>query len=177
VLLAGSASEGASGGGEANMGKRGIVFLTSNALIAFSGCATPERTNAVARLTESDVRPASLPTDLVGTWSGVFAPIGEGVFDSRKASGTMTLAINDNGTYTATERRGAATRNYSGVVVANGRTIKLRSSSGRLVSLRHRGNTLYGVVSDPVGEYPLQISFEKDSGAAASPPSAQSPRQ
>ena len=159
------------------MGQRGIVVVASIALMALSGCATQERTNAVARLTESDARPPALPTDLVGTWSGVFAPIGEGVFDSRKASGTLTLAINDNGTYTATERRGASTWSYSGVVVANGRTIKLQSSSGRQTSLMHRGNTLYGVVLDPVGEYPLQISFEKDSGAAASPPSAQSPRQ
>jgi hypothetical protein len=52
------------------MGKRGIVFIASIAVIALSGCATHQGTHAVARSTESDVRPAALPTDLVGTWSG-----------------------------------------------------------------------------------------------------------
>jgi hypothetical protein len=51
----------------------------------------------------------------------------------------MTLAIDDDGTYTATERRGATAQNHSGVLVANGRRVTLRKSSGRSLSLVHRG--------------------------------------
>ena len=143
------------------MGKRGIVFIASITLIALSGCATNQRTDAVARSTESDARPSALPTDLVGTWSGSFWPIAADSSD-RNAIGQVTLAIKDDGSYTLTERRGASTRNYSGVVVANGRTITLRSSSGGWFPLRHRGNALYGLASDPVSGFVLQISVEKD---------------
>jgi len=155
------------------MGKRGIVFVATIALIVLCGCATHQRTNAVARLTESDVRPSALPADLVGTWSGSFGPI---LADSggSAAIGNVTFVIKDDGTYTATERRGAWTRTYSGVVVANGRTVTLRSSSGGWFPLRHRGDVLYGMSQDRRSGYTLQISVEKDSGALASPPSAQS---
>ena len=157
------------------MGKRRIVFVATIALIVLGGCATHQRTNAVARLTESDVRPSALPADLVGTWSGSFGPI---LADSggSAAIGNVTFVIKDDGTYTATERRGASTRTYSGVIVANGRTITLRSSSGGWYPLRRRGDVLYGVVPDTVTGYTLGISLEKASGALASPPSEQSGR-
>ena len=154
------------------MGKRGIVVVASAAVIALSGCATDQRTTGVGRLTESDVRPSALPTDLVGTWSGSFgASVAQG---GPGARGTVTLHIKEDGTYTLTERRGASTWNYSGVVVANGRTVTLRSSSGGWFPLRHRGDVLYGMSQDLRSGYTLQISVEKDSGALASPPSAQS---
>ena len=97
------------------MGKRGIGFIASIALIALSGCATHQRTDAVTRSTESDVRPAALPTNLVGTWSGSFWPIAADAGGSN-AIGQVTLAIKDDGSYTLTERRGASTRNYSRTV-------------------------------------------------------------
>jgi len=157
------------------MRKRGIVLGSSIVLIALSGCATHQRTDVVARSTESDVRPSPLPTDLVGTWSGSFVPIGAGA-GGDNAVGSVILTIKDDGTYTATERRKASTWSYSGVVVANGHTITLRSSSGTWVSLRRRGDALYGVAHDRAG-YTLQVSVEKDSGALAGPPSAQSRRE
>jgi len=156
------------------MGKRGIVVVASAAVIALSGCATDQRTTGVARLTESDVRPSALPADLVGTWSGSFgASVAQGGLGAR---GTVTLHIKEDGTYTLTERRGASTWNYSGVVVVNGRAITLRNSAGSSVSLRHRGDTLYGMAHDRSGDL-LQISVAKDSGALASPPSAPSDRE
>jgi len=78
---------------------------------------------------------------------------------ARSATATRRESQND----TATERRGASTRNYSGIVVANGRSITLRNSSGRWVSLSRRGDALYGVAQDVSG-YALQISVQKDSG-------------
>ena len=157
------------------MGKRGLVFVASFALIALFGCATHQRTDGVARSTESDVRPSALPTDLVGTWSGSFVPIGAGA-GGGNAVGSITIAIKDDGTYTATERRRASTWSYSGAGVAKGRTVTLRSSSGTWVSLTHRGDTLYGVPHDRTG-YTLQVLVEKESGAPASSPSAQGRRE
>jgi len=153
------------------MGKRGIVFVATIALIVLGGCATRAQTNAVARLTDSDVRPSALPSDLVGTWSGSFGSISTGG-GGGDVTGNFTLEIKDDGTYTVTERRGASSWNHAGIVVANGRTITLRdSSSGRWSSLVHRGDALYGVVPDRIGGATLQVSVTKDSGALASPPS------
>jgi len=157
--------------GDINMGKRGIVFVATVALMVLGGCATDTRSSAVARLTDSDVRPSVLPSDLVGTWNGSFGPVGADA-GGRGAVGNFTLVIKDDGTYTVTERRGASSWNHSGVVVANGHTITLRNSSGRWSSLVHRGDALYGVVPDRMTGYTLQVSVEKDSGALASPPSA-----
>jgi hypothetical protein len=162
------------------MGKRGIVFgivfVAGIALLVLSGCATQERSTAVARLTESDVRPPALPADLVGTWSGSYGSFSTGGGSPDKV-GNFTLTIKDDGTYTAIERRGASTRTYSGVVVANGRTITLRNSSGGWASLVHRGDTLYGLVPDRMSGYTLQVSVSKDSGALAGPASPPSGRQ
>ena len=157
------------------MGKRGIVVVASAAVIALSGCATDQRAIGVARLTESDVRPSALPADLVGTWTGAFGPISPGSGGDNTV-GDMTLVIKEDGTYAVIERRRASTRTHSGTIVANGRTITLRSSSGGSVSLRQRGHTLYGVAHDRSG-YMLQVSVEKDSGALASPPSSQRGRE
>jgi len=154
------------------MGKRGIVFVATIALMVFSGCATRAQTNAVARLTDSDVRPSALPSDLVGTWTGSFWTVGASTPGGVEAN--ITLTINADRTYTGTERRGASTWNTSGVVVANGRTITLQTSSGRWVRLVHRGDALYGVLPDRISSYRVQASLVKDSGALASPPLAQS---
>src|SRR2546421_9149457 len=130
--------------GDINMGKRGIVFVATVALIALSGCATHSQSYGVAQSTESDVRPSVLPRDLVGTWNGSFGPVGADA-GGRGAVGNFTLVIKDDGTYTVTERRGASSWNHSGVVVANGHTITLRHSSGPWASPGHRGDGVVGV--------------------------------
>jgi len=148
------------------MSKRGIMFVGSIALIALAGCVTRAQTNAVAQLAESDVRPSALPTDLVGTRNGSFWTAGA---DGGGVAGNITLAISGDGTYTGTERRRASLWNASGVVVADGRSITLRSASGRSVSLVHRGDALYASVPDRISGYRVQVSVVKDSGALASP--------
>jgi hypothetical protein len=168
-----SANEGASGGGAINMVKRGISFIASVALIALSGCATHSQSYGVAQSTESDVRPSALPSDLVGTWHVLYAPVGSDA-SGGNAFGSATLVIKDDGTYTAIDRRKGSTRTFSGVVVANGRTITLRTSTGRWVSLMRRGGMLYGVAPDQVSGHRIQISAEEDTGVLASPPSEQS---
>jgi hypothetical protein len=152
---------------DTHMGQRGIFIVASVALMVLSGCTTHGSTTAVARLTESDVRPPALPTDLVGTWSGSFNPLHNYV---ATRAGTMALEIRDDGTYTLTTQRGASTQTESGVVVANGRTVTLKSASGPWTSLMRRGGTLYGLRPD-AADVKIQMAVTKDSGALASPPS------
>ena len=148
------------------MVKRGISFIASVALIALSGCATHSQSYGRAQSTESDVHPSALPSDLVGTWHGTYAPVGSDA-GGGNAFGSTTLVIKDDGTYTAIDRRKGSTRTFSGVVVANGRTITLRTSTGRWVSLMRRGDMLYGVALDQVSGYRILISVEKDTGVLA----------
>jgi hypothetical protein len=151
------------------MSKRGIVFIATVALIVLAGCAAQQATTATARSTESDVRPAALAADLVGTWSGWFGAVGA---PGSNMAGTMVLEIRDDGTYTMTTQRGASTSNDSGVVVANGRTVTLRSSSGASRSLSRRGDELYSLGPGPTGDFSVATSIVKETGALASPASA-----
>jgi hypothetical protein len=160
----------ASGTGEIDMSKHVTALVWSITLMALPGCATHEQPRVVARLTESDERPSALSSDLVGIWNGSFWPLGADA-GGWNALGYVTFTIKDDGTYTVATRRGTSTRTYSGVVIAKGGTITLRSSAGGWYPLKRRGDVLYGVVRDTVTGYTLGISMEKRSGALVNPPS------
>src|SRR2546428_1348842 len=81
------------------MGKRGIVFVATVALIALSGCATHSQSYGVAQSTESDVRPSALPSDLVGTWHVLYAPVGSDA-SGGDIVGSRAPPINGTGTRT-----------------------------------------------------------------------------
>src|SRR5436309_13021531 len=138
-----------------------------------SGCASKVQTIDGVQSTNSDLGDAAVRSDLVGTSHVAYAPVGSDA-SGGNAFGSATLVIKDDGTYTAIDRRKGSTRTFSGVVVANGRTITLRTSTGRWVSLMRRGDMLYGVALDQVSGYRTLISVEKDTGVLANPPSAQS---
>ncbi len=151
------------------MAKREIVtLLTSTALIVLAtGCATERTSDAVASLTQSDVSRSFVPRELVGTWSGWFRPAGGADGGGGNAmDGAVTLEIKDDATYKLVETlrgRGDVAgkkTNDSGIVVANGRTITLRSSSGQWISLRRNGNALYGVIQHRSGRV-IQITVER----------------
>ena len=157
--------------------RRVVTLLATSAFIAlFPGCAT-QKNDAVARLTESDALHTTLPADLVGSWNGWFRPTsGADGGGGNGMAGDMMLEIKDDATYrliwTRRGRGDAAGResNDSGVVVANGRGITLKSSSsGQWISLMRKGNALYGVSQHAGSGSTLQIGVEKDSGASASP--------
>lgn len=156
--------------------RKALTSIPMIALIALlSACAT-EKTNAVARLTESDALRSALPHDLVGTWSGRFGPVaGADGGGGNGMAGDITLEIKDDATYRLiSTRRGrgdaaGTTTNDSGVVVANGRGITLKSSSGHWISLMRKGDALYGMTSHLRTGNTIQMSVEKDSGAFASP--------
>ena len=150
--------------------KREIVtLLASTALIVFdTGCATERTPDAVASLTQSDVSRSFVPRELVGTWSGWFRPVGGADGGGGNATdGAVTLEIKDDGTYQLVEtgrgRGDMAGRKTSdsGVVVANGRTITLKSSSGQWIPLSRNGNALYGVTSHRSGRT-IQITVERE---------------
>ncbi len=151
------------------MVKREIVtLLASTALIVLAtGCATERTSDAVASLTQSDVSRSFVPRELVGTWSGWFRPAGGADGGGGNAmDGAVTLEIKDDATYKLVETlrgRGDVAgkkTNDSGIVVANGRTITLKSSSGQWISLRRNGNALYGVIQHRSGRT-LQITVER----------------
>jgi len=151
------------------MVKREIVTLLAfTALIVLAtGCATERTSDAVASLTQSDVSRSFVPRELVGTWSGWFRPAGGADGGGGNAmDGAVTLEIKDDATYKLVETlrgRGDVAgkkTNDSGIVVANGRTITLRSSSGQWISLRRNGNALYGVIQHRSGRT-LQITVER----------------
>jgi len=158
------------------MGQRRVVtVLAPIALIALTaGCAT-QGTGAVARLTESDASRSTLPHELVGTWSGWFRPAGADGGGGNAMEGAMTLEIKDDATYRLiSTRRGrgdaaGTASNDSGVVVANGRTITLKSSSGQWIPLTRNGNALYGVTKQRGSGYTIQFTVERAPGASATP--------
>ena len=152
------------------MVKREIVtLLASTALIVLTtGCATQRTNDAVASLTQSDASRSFVARELVGTWTGWFRQTGGADGGGGNAmDGAVTLEIKDDATYRLIEtRRGrgdaAGTKtNDSGVVVANGRTITLKSSSGQWIPLRRNGNALYGLIQHRSGRT-LQITVERE---------------
>jgi len=151
------------------MAKREIVTLVAfTALIVLAtGCATERTNDAVASLTQSDLSRSFVARDLVGTWSGWFRPAGGADGGGGNAmDGAVTLEIKDDATYKLVETlrgRGDVAgkkTNDSGIVVANGRTITLKSSSGQWISLRRNGNALYGVIQHRSGRV-IQITVER----------------
>src|SRR2546427_7388241 len=101
------------------MGKRGIVFVATVALIALSGCATHSQSYGVAQSTESDVRPSALPSDLVGTWHVAYAPVGSDASGGNSVCCAAPL-LKDDGPYPTIHRRKGSTRTLSRVGLADG---------------------------------------------------------
>ena len=152
------------------MVKREIVtlFAFTVLIVLAAGCATQRSNDAVASLTVSDASRSFVPRELVGTWSGWFGAVGA---PGLNMAGTMVLEIRDDGTYTMTTQRGGSISNDSGIIVANGRTVTLRSSSGASSSLTRRGDKLYSLSPGPTGDYSVQTSIVRESGVLASPAS------
>ena len=159
------------------MGQRRIVTLFAFiALIALAAGCAAQKTDAVASRTVSDASRSTVPHELVGTWSGWFRPVGGvdgGGGNAMEAA--MTLEIKDDATYRLiSTRRGrgdaaGTASNDSGLVVANGRTITLKSSSGQWISLMRNGDALYGVSQHRGSGYTIHITVERESGTFASP--------
>jgi len=152
------------------MVKREIVTLiASTALIVLAaGCATQRSNDAVASLTVSDASRSFVPRELVGTWSGWLRSAGgSDGGGGNSMDGAVTLEIKDDATYRLIETLGGRgdvmgkKTNDSGVVVANGRTVTLKSSSGHWIPLTRNGNALYGLIQHRSGRA-MQITVERE---------------
>jgi len=147
------------------------ISLFAAALIALAaGCATQD-SRAVARLTESDASPSTAAAKFTGTWRGWFTQIGS----DGHVTGNMTLVIMDDATYKLTSTRsgrgdvGGRPSNDSGVVVANDRSVTLRSSAGaQSITLMRKGDTLYGLTRASSG-HTIQIDMERTSSVPETP--------
>jgi hypothetical protein len=148
--------------------RRIVTFLATATVIVFTAGCTGQKT-AFASLTESDVSRSTSASALSGTWRGWFLQTGV----DGHVEGDMTLEIKDDGTYRLiSTRRGrgdaGGASNDSGIVVASGRTVTLKSSSGRSIALIRQGDTLYGVAKYSTG-HPVKITVERTSRAPAVP--------
>jgi len=130
-----------------------IVQLTSVALLMLAaGCAGPLTENGSAS-TQPGALPSASAVDLAGTWRGAFGEVGAG---SGHIHGDIVCQINGDGTYKTTwitrmvagSARGGRLE-MAGTVAANGSSVMLNSSSGSRMTLKHVGDTLYGIVVDP----------------------------
>ena len=147
-----------------------IVMLLATMIVLAAGCAT-ERTGAIASLAVSDAPPATIASGLRGTWRGWFVQTGS----DGHVEGDMTLVIKDDATYRLISIRrgrgdvGGTASKESGVVVAEGRTVTLKSATGQWTRLVHKGDSLYGMVKASSG-HTLQISVERTSAVPTESP-------
>ena len=150
--------------------KREVVtlFAFTVLIVLAAGCATQRSNDAVASLTVSDASRSFVPRELVGTWSGWFRQAGgSDGGGGNSMDGAVTLEIKDDATYRLIETLGGRgdvvgkKTNDSGVVVANGRTVTLKSSSGHWIPLTRNGNALYGLIQHRSGRA-MQITVERE---------------
>ena len=130
-----------------------IIRLAVALIVLATGCAGP-----VAEVGSALARPAGSASangaDLEGTWRGSFGQVITG--DSGHIYGDIVCQINADGTYktiwitrmVAGSARGGRLE-MAGTVAANGSRVMLNSSAGSRMTLKHAGDTLYGVVIDP----------------------------
>jgi hypothetical protein len=151
--------------------RRVVTLLASTALLALTpGCATQNPSAAVSP-TDSEASSAAVAGKLTGTWHGWFTYVGG---SDGHETGDMTLVIKDDATYKListrwgrADVRGAG--NDSGVVVANDRSVTLKSSSGaQWITLMRKGDTLYGVTRASSGRT-IQIDMERTSRVPETP--------
>ena len=127
--------------------RRIVMLLAATALIVgVAGCAA-QGTGAGSSLSGPAAAASTVASELSGTWRGEFYQVGG---DSH-VYGYLTLEIKDDATYRLTSMRRGAASNDSGVVVANGRNVTLKSSSGQWIPLMRNGNTLYGMTQYSTG--------------------------
>ena len=134
-----------------------LVVLTSLALVG-AGCAAQSTGMSGA---DGAAAPSPIPSELTGTWRGRFNNVAG---DSTDRQGDLVLEIKDDASYRLSWTRKGATSNESGVILATGSgAVTLRSSSGHSLTLKRRGNALYGMSTYP-GGHAVSVSIEKAEG-------------
>ena len=140
-----------------------IIRLALALIVLASGCAAPTA-EVGSVLTQPGGSGSANGADLKGTWRGSFEGVNTG--DSRRIHGDIVCQINDDGTYKTTwvtrlvagSTRGGRLE-MSGTVVARGKRVMFNSSLGSRITLRHVGDTLYGLTIDPAAKR-LTVAIE-----------------
>ena len=130
-----------------------IIRLAVAVIVLTAGCAGPGAQVGSA-LTQPEASASVRGAGLAGTWRGSFGQVMTG--DSGHIYGDIVCQINGDGTYKTTwitrmvagSARGGRLE-MAGTVAANGSRVMLNSSSGSRMTLKHVGDTLYGIVVDP----------------------------
>ena len=129
------------------MTNRSIAVLSIALMTALlAGCASNHAANDAARVASAT---ASIPpgrSPLSGTWYGSAHEVGSG---ASHYSADESLWINDDGTWTLTERsKGGAAVEYSGTSTVHGNRVILSGANGRRwMSLTQNGRKLHGLTS------------------------------
>jgi hypothetical protein len=141
-------------------------LLASISLVALvAGCVGPEA--GMSGDASAPVTAALAPDrDLTGTWRGSFSQVAASQYEDEA---NFTLEIKDDGTFTATIKPSKSGTNnlakpvtWSGTVVRSGNRIVLRSSQEQWISLsRSGGDTLYGVIEDPMVEAVVTVTLKR----------------
>jgi hypothetical protein len=131
--------------GGSEMTNRSITaFALVLAMVLLAGCAGHYAANGAS---------ASIPSDrslFSGAWRGSAYEIGGSSSGGSSAfyGPDLSLRINDDGTWTMTERsRGGAAVEYSGTSTARGNRVTLYAAGRPEISLTQSGRTLYGLVN------------------------------
>jgi len=138
---------------EDEMTKRSItVFGITVAMLVLAGCATSPPGNEAAASIPSGRSPLS------GTWSGSAYEVGA---SAGFYSAYDSLRINDDGTWTLTERpNGGAAVEFSGTSSVHGNRVILSEANGRRsMSLTQSGRRLYGLAN--VNNRVLMLEFTR----------------
>jgi hypothetical protein len=123
------------------------------------GCAGPA-TDIGVGLADAGQSPAS-PAGLCGTWQGDFSYVGSDHQSSTGASDVM-LEVREDSSYTL---RWATNRPSKGTVTARENRVILHDESGSRITLVHSGDTLYGVMRDPVTGGSTMMNLGKQESA------------
>jgi len=131
-----------------------IIRLAVAVIVLTAGCAG-QGAQIGSALTQPEASASVKGADLEGTWRGSFGQVMTG--DSGHIYGDIVCRINADGTYktiwitrmVAGSARGGRLE-MAGTVGANGSRVMFNeSSSGSRMTLKHVGDTLYGVTIDP----------------------------
>jgi hypothetical protein len=141
-----------------------LTLLASTApLIVLAGCTAQSPGAGGSRLAEPAATPSAVASQLSGTWHGTFWQAGGHGTGGSAVEGEATLQIKDDATYTLTwTRRGAnaSTTRDSGLVVASGRGVTLKSAGGTSLPLTRNGDKLYGLTTHATG-YTVKVTVER----------------
>jgi hypothetical protein len=140
-----------------------VTGLASTALMVLAAGCAGQSPGAGSSLSDPGVSPSAIASPLSGTWHGTFWQAGGHGSGGSVLEGDVTLQIKEDGTYTVTwTRRGSQTSTIrdSGIVVASGRGVALKSSRGNSLPLMRSGDTLYGLTTHTTG-YTVKLSVER----------------